>query len=137
MARDLPEVLADRERIGHVFDNLIGNALAHTPRGGSVRISAEAGQGGGVHFEVEDTGEGIAPEHLGRVFEKFSQVPGTRRSGGAGLGLAIVREIVAAHGGRVEVASHPGAGTTFAFTLPTHSHAGGSPEHDREFSHHG
>ena len=136
MRPDLPEVLADRERIGHVFDNLVGNALRHTGRGGRIHLTASAGDGE-VRLTVADTGEGIPAEHLAHVFERFYQVPGSRRGSGVGLGLAIVREIVAAHGGRVEVASHPGAGTTFAFTLPTHSHAGGSPEHDREFSHHG
>jgi PAS domain S-box-containing protein len=136
VAPDLPEVLADRERIGHVFDNLIGNALRHTGRGGRVSLTAQASQGE-VRLTVDDTGEGIPAEHLPHVFERFYQVPGSRRGSGVGLGLAIAREIVAAHGGQVDVVSHPGAGTTFAFTLPTHSHAGGSPEHDREFSHHG
>src|SRR5262249_32405411 len=93
VARDLPEVLADRERIGHVFDNLIGNALRHTGRGGKVRLSARP-LDGAVRLTIADTGEGIPAEHLPRIFEKFYQVPGTRRSGGAGLGLAIVPEIV-------------------------------------------
>ena len=113
----LPPVLADRERVEHAFDNLIGNALAHTPRGGSVRVSA-ASRGGDVRFAVEDTGVGIAPEHLGRIFEKFYRVPGSRSAGGAGLGLAIVREIVTSHGGQVDVRSEPGAGAAFSFTLP-------------------
>jgi two-component system, NtrC family, sensor histidine kinase KinB len=71
-----------------------------------------------VRFSIEDTGEGIASEHLPHVYEKFYRVPGTRRSGGAGLGLAIVREIVTAHGGKVDVSSRPGEGSTFTFTLP-------------------
>jgi NtrC-family two-component system sensor histidine kinase KinB len=116
-AVDLPPVLADAERIGHVFDNLVGNALEHTTRGGSIRLSAEADTDF-VRFAVADNGEGIAPEHLPHLFEKFYRVPGTRHSQGAGLGLAIAREIVVAHGGQIDVASRPGQGTTFTFTLP-------------------
>jgi signal transduction histidine kinase len=123
---DLPDVLADRERTGHVFDNLIGNALEHTGRGGRVRVAARA-DGGAVGFTVQDTGEGIAPEHLAHVFEKFYRVPSARKQGGAGLGLAIVREIVQAHGGKVEVASRPGEGSVFGFTLPT-GPAGATPD---------
>jgi len=69
---------------------------------------------------VADTGVGIPPEHLGHVFDRFARIPGHSRAGGAGLGLAIVREIVAAHGGSVAVESRPGAGTTFRLTLPAH-----------------
>lgn len=114
----LPPVSADVERVGHVFDNLIGNALAHTERGGTVRLSAEAAEGV-VRFSVEDTGEGIAAEHLPHLFDKFYRVPHSRHHRGVGLGLAITREIVVAHGGLIEVASQPGRGTTFSFTLPT------------------
>jgi PAS domain S-box-containing protein len=114
----LPPVSVDRERVAHVFDNLVGNALAHTPRGGSVTLKGHPEPDGSTTFEVEDSGEGIAPEHLARVFEKFYRVPGSRASNGAGLGLAIAREIVEAHGGRVDARSQPGQGTTFAFTLP-------------------
>ena len=117
MAFGLPPVRVDRERVAHVFDNLIGNALAHTGRGGSITLSAEA-DGDSVRFAVADTGEGIAAEHLPRLFEKFYRVPGSRSAGGAGLGLAIAREIVAAHGGQIDVASRPGEGTTFTFRLP-------------------
>jgi len=74
-----------------------------------------------ARFVVRDTGEGIPPEHLARVFDKFYRVPTTRHSGGAGLGLAIVREIVSAHGGYIEASSLPGKGTSFAFTLPVAS----------------
>jgi signal transduction histidine kinase len=113
----LPAVRVDRERIGHVFDNLIGNALAHTERGGSIHVSAEP-EGNFVKFSVKDTGEGIAAEHLPRLFEKFYRVASSRSKGGAGLGLAIAREIVTAHGGQVDVASRPGEGATFSFRLP-------------------
>jgi signal transduction histidine kinase len=117
VAFGLPPVRVDHERIGHVFDNLISNALDHTDRGGSISLTAEA-EGDFVRFAVADTGEGIAPEHLGRIFEKFYRVPGSHSRAGAGLGLAIVREIVAAHTGQIEVSSRPGAGTTFTFHLP-------------------
>ncbi len=70
-----------------------------------------------MRFEVADTGEGIAPEHQQRVFEKFYRVPGAS-TGGAGLGLSIAQEIVQAHGGEMGVTSQPGQGSTFWFTLP-------------------
>ena len=124
VASGLPPVRVDRERVAHVFDNLVGNALAHTGRGGSIRLSAEA-DGDSVRFAVADTGEGIAAEHLPRIFEKFYRVPGSRSAGGAGLGLAIAREIVAAHGGQIDVASRPGEGTTFTFRLPIAREADG------------
>ena len=114
----LPPVSVDRERVEHVFDNLIGNALGHTPKGGSVGLSARV-EGHEVRFEVENSGEGIPAEHLSRIFEKFYRIPGSR-SGGAGLGLAIAREIVEAHGGRIEAESDSARGTRFAFTLPIH-----------------
>ena len=120
VAPALPPVMADAQRVGHVFDNLIGNALAHTGRGGTIRLTAEA-DGQAVRFGVRDTGEGIAAEHLPHLFEKFFQVPGARAGGGAGLGLAIAREIVRAQGGEIDVASQPGRGTTFTFTMPTAS----------------
>lgn len=110
--------VADRDRIAHVFDNLIGNAIAHTERGGHVRISAEAA-GPAIRFTVEDTGEGIPEEHMGRIFERFYRVPGSRAPHGAGLGLAITREIVEAHHGQIAVRSKVGQGSAFTFTLPT------------------
>ncbi|QEH38858.1 Alginate biosynthesis sensor protein KinB [Aquisphaera giovannonii] len=117
-APGLPPVLVDRGRIEHVFDNLLDNALAYTGRGGEVRLTAEAEPGGGsVRFAVEDTGAGIAPEHLPRLFERFYRPPGSR-SGGAGLGLSIAREIVEGHRGRIEARSEPGRGTTFLVHLP-------------------
>ncbi len=117
-------VLVDRDRIGHVFDNLIVNAIRHTPRGGSIRISARP-EGEGVRIDVVDTGQGIAAEHLPRIFDKFYRVPGAGQSSGAGLGLAIVREVISAHDGRIDVTSQPGQGTTFSFWLPA-----GHEEHD-------
>ena len=121
----LASVSADRDRIGHVFDNLIGNAIAHTERGGTVRVTAEPVEGA-IRFRVQDSGEGIPEEHIGRIFERFYRVPGSRAPHGAGLGLAIAREIVQAHRGQIHVESRPGEGATFTFTLPTeHTTAGG------------
>lgn len=116
VAPGLPPALVDRERIEHVFDNLIGNALASTSRGGEVRISADL-DNSLIRFQVTDTGSGIAPEHLPRLFERFYRVPGSR-PGGVGLGLAIARDIVAGHGGQIEAASEQGRGTTFTVHLP-------------------
>lgn len=115
--RDLPLVCADRERLEHVFDNLIDNAVKHTQRGGRIRIGARMGEDM-VQFVVEDSGEGIPPEQLPRVFEKFYRIPGARSRGGTGLGLSIVQEIVVAHGGQITATSKPGEGATFTFSLP-------------------
>jgi two-component system, NtrC family, sensor histidine kinase KinB len=116
--RDHETVLADRERIEHVFDNLIANAIQHTNAGGTIHLAATV-DGDRARFEIADTGAGIPPEHLPRIFDKFYRIPSTRHPGGVGLGLAIVREIVTAHGGQIDVASDPGRGTKFTFTLPT------------------
>ncbi|MFO0908990.1 MAG: ATP-binding protein [Isosphaeraceae bacterium] len=113
----LPPALVDRERISHVFDNLLSNALAHTDRGGTVEISAER-EGSHIRFSVRDSGEGIAPDHIPRLFDRFYRVPGQSTRRGAGLGLTITREIVLAHGGRIEASSQKGLGSTFRFTLP-------------------
>lgn len=112
-----PSVLADRDRVAQVFANLVGNALKFTPAGGTVRVGARALADGRVRFSVADTGPGLTAEQLARVFDRFWQGhPADQR--GAGLGLAIARGIVEAHGGAITVASEVGIGTTFAFTLP-------------------
>jgi signal transduction histidine kinase len=113
----LPQVLVDAERVKAVFSNLLANGLRHTPEGGRIAVTARLGENE-VRFAVADTGEGIAPEYHERVFERFFRVPG-RHSGSAGMGLAIAKEIVEAHGGRIGVESTPGKGATFWFTLPT------------------
>jgi len=120
---DAPPVMVERDRIEHVFDNLILNANEHTGRGGTITIVVHP-DGDRARFVIRDTGEGIAPEHLARIFDKFYRVPTARHSGGAGLGLAIVREIITAHGGQIDVSSQPGKGTSFTFTLPVASEAG-------------
>lgn len=112
-------VFIDVRLIGRVLANLVGNALRHTPAGGSVRVCASA-RPEGVQVEVCDTGEGIHVEDLPHVFDQFyrGEKSRSRATGGAGLGLAIARGIVEAHGGRIGVESTPGEGTRFFFILP-------------------
>jgi signal transduction histidine kinase len=116
---DLPPVDVDPERVGQVLRNLLNNAAAHTPSGGSITVRA-APQAERVAVSVCDTGAGIAAEHLPYVFDRFYRADRSRarQTGGAGLGLAIVRQLVAAHGGDITVESEPGRGSTFTFTLP-------------------
>jgi two-component system, NtrC family, sensor histidine kinase KinB len=113
---ELPEVLADKTRISHVFGNLLSNALKVTSAGGNITVSARAEEDG-LTFSVADTGKGIPNQFLPRIFEQFFQVPGEGSQAGAGLGLAIVKETVEAHGGKVSVESVEGKGSTFSFTL--------------------
>ena len=112
---EVPFVLADRAQIERVVSNLIGNALRHTASGGMIHLSAVQRQGQ-VAVSVADTGRGIPAEYLPRIFDKFVRVPDAP-SGGAGLGLAISKTIVEAHGGQIVVQSTVGHGTTFTFTL--------------------
>ncbi|MHB1063708.1 MAG: sensor histidine kinase [Georgenia sp.] len=120
VADDLPLVSIDEDRIQEVLANLLDNALRHTPREGVVTVSARRGPGV-VELAVTDTGEGLAPEHLRRVFERFYRVDTgrSRQKGGSGIGLAIVRALAEAHGGHVGAQSAgPGHGATFSVTLP-------------------
>lgn len=114
---DVPEVLVDLANINHVLSNLLGNALKYTLPGGDVRVTART-ERGFVRFSVRDTGRGIPQEYTGRVFERFFRVPDQPSFRGAGLGLAIAKEIVEAHGGEIGVVSREGIGSTFSFTLP-------------------
>jgi signal transduction histidine kinase len=119
MAQDLPLIRADRERLALAFLHLIDNAIKFSPDGGTVWIRAWS-EKGVVCLSVRDEGIGIAPEHIGRVFERFYQADGstTRRFGGMGVGLALVWEIVEAHGGEVDVTSEVGRGSIFTVRLP-------------------
>lgn len=114
----LPEVMADVEHVRWIVRNLLDNAIRHTPEGGQVVLRAGPAQHG-VKVAVQDTGVGIAAEHLPHIFDRFYRVPTHLRGPeGSGLGLALVRELVEAHGGRVEVSSEPGLGSTFRVWLP-------------------
>ncbi|MBW3570497.1 MAG: PAS domain S-box protein [Gemmatimonadetes bacterium] len=118
-AVDVPPAQADYGRMLQVFGNLVGNAIKFTPAGGRVEVGAERAVDY-VRFWVRDTGPGIEREHLPRLFDRIWQA---RRGGkaGAGLGLAIAKSIVEAHGGQIWVESTPGEGSTFHFTLPVSS----------------
>jgi signal transduction histidine kinase len=113
------QVFADPHRIDQVIDNLVANALRHTPRGGRITLSARRG-GDDMLLAVRDTGEGIAAEHLPHVFDRFYKVDPSRPGGaaGSGLGLSIVKAIVERHGGHVGVRSTPGLETVFEIELP-------------------
>jgi PAS domain S-box-containing protein len=111
-------VLADRDRIVQVLLSFTDNALKHSPQGGTVHLHAEP-HGDAVRLEVADEGPGIGPEELSRVFERFYRSDTARTGGGAGLGLAIAKEIVEAHGSSIDVRSAPGVGTIFGFELPS------------------
>jgi signal transduction histidine kinase len=119
--RDLPPVQADGERLRQVLLNLVDNAVKYTPPGGSVRLSAGA-QNGTVTVSVADSGVGIPSEIGDRIFEPFFRVPDTSPQGGqasSGLGLALTKRLVEAHGGQLWYESGEAEGTTFRFTLPT------------------
>lgn len=115
-----PQLQADKARLTQSLHNLLYNALQHTPAGGTITAQVEQGPGA-IYLRVQDTGAGIAPEHLVHVFDRFYRADRARSrdSGGTGLGLAIVRAIVEAHGGTVTAASQgPGRGSTFTIKLP-------------------
>jgi len=112
---DLPLVKVDRSQVERVLANLVVNAMRYTKQG-EIKISVQS-RGNSVAVSVSDTGSGIPQEYLPHIFDKFVQVPGAA-TGGAGLGLAISRLIVEAHGGQISVQSELGKGSTFTFTLP-------------------
>lgn len=117
---NLPLVEADAQRVGQILRNLLQNAIKYTPEQGKVSVSAQAFQQE-VQVAVRDTGVGIAPEQLPMIFKHFyrADTSRTRETGGSGLGLAVVKHLVHAHGGRVTVQSHVGQGSCFTFTLPS------------------
>ena len=122
----LPRIHCDRDKVRQCIVNLVNNAVKFTPAGGQVTVDARPLPGERVALQVADTGIGIAPDHLARVFDVFYQVDGssTREYGGAGLGLAIVKSYVEAHGGEIKVESAPGKGSTFTVVLPVRAAAG-------------
>jgi PAS domain S-box-containing protein len=113
---DLIKVSADATQIGHVFSNLLSNALRYTALGGTITVAAILEEQM-VRFSVTDTGSGIPHQFMQRIFEQFFRVPDQKSETGAGLGLAIAKEIIEAHGGNIDVVSEEGKGTTFSFTL--------------------
>jgi signal transduction histidine kinase/DNA-binding response OmpR family regulator len=118
VAADTPRVLADATRLRQMLTNLVTNAHLYTDEGGTLTLRAGRHGAGGVRIEVADTGRGMSPAELEHVFERFSRGAGSTGTPGTGLGLSIVKSLVDLHGGTIDVASTPGAGTTFAITLP-------------------
>jgi signal transduction histidine kinase len=116
---DVDPVCMDAPRIGRVLNNLVGNAIRHTPAGGRVQLRARR-SGPRVEVVVIDSGEGIRPEDIPHIFERFyrGEKSRSRATGGAGLGLAIARGIVEAHGGEIKLEGNPGGGTRFIFSIP-------------------
>jgi two-component system sensor histidine kinase BaeS len=116
----LPLVSIDSLRIGQVLRNLLDNALAHTAKGGTITVTARQEGNRRVEVAVTDTGEGIPPEDLPHIFERFYRVDKsrTRATGGSGLGLTIAKRLVEAHGGNIEAQSELGKGSRFSFTVP-------------------
>jgi signal transduction histidine kinase len=120
VADDLPSLMGDGDRLAQVFTNLVDNALKFTPRGGSIDIRAIR-DGTEIQVSVSDTGQGIPAEAVPHIFDRFYRADSARAGGdrhGAGLGLAIAQEIVAAHGGRISVRSSEGRGTGFVVHFP-------------------
>ena len=125
VAKDLPEIWVDRDRLLQVFENLIGNAMKFTKSGGQITVGAEV-RTHEVLFWVKDTGAGISPEDLPHVLDRYWQAAAGAGRLGAGLGLAISKGIVEAHGGHIWVESAVGQGSIFYFSIPT-----SRPEEDR------
>jgi two-component system sensor histidine kinase KdpD len=122
---DLPLARFDYVEIAQVLTNLVENAIAHTPPGTPVTISARR-VAGAIEFAVRDRGPGIAPRHLGRLFDKFYRASDGRAGAGTGIGLTISKGLVEAHGGRIWVESQVGVGTAFRFTVPAPTDDGGA-----------
>jgi NtrC-family two-component system sensor histidine kinase KinB len=113
---DLPALPVDRQRISHVFTNLVANAIKHSPPRSEILVRAARAGDSSVQFSITDHGPGIAEEYQARIFDRFFRVPGQTKTG-AGLGLSIAREITVAHGGRIGVKSSLGQGSTFYVVL--------------------
>jgi two-component system sensor histidine kinase BaeS len=121
ITEEFPSIRMDGARVLQVADNLIENAVRHTPRGGEIVVRAEMLSTDEIMVSVADNGEGIPDELIGTIFDRFRRADPsrTRATGGAGLGLSIAKYLVEAHGGTIRVESLPGAGTTFTFTIPS------------------
>jgi two-component system phosphate regulon sensor histidine kinase PhoR len=117
LAPDLPLVQADIERIRQVIVNLIHNAIKFTPPGGNITIASRSGDNS-VNVEIADNGVGISRSNLPHIFERFYKVDRARSDGGTGMGLAIAKHVIEAHGGNIRVQSEEGKGSTFSFSLP-------------------
>ena len=117
---DAPPVKADRTKLRRILVNLLSNALKFTGKGGTVEVRATPEETGGVRISISDTGVGIAPEDVKRLFDKYEQARSraTRGEKGTGLGLYITKQLVELHGGEIKVTSEIGKGSTFSFTLP-------------------
>ncbi|OGF16533.1 MAG: hypothetical protein A2W00_13265 [Candidatus Eisenbacteria bacterium RBG_16_71_46] len=129
LSEALPDLLMDSNRVTQVITNLLSNAIKFSPAGGRIEIEAEPWEGG-VRVGVHDSGEGIGPEHLPKLFRKFSQIDSgsTRKAGGTGLGLVICKGIIEQHGGKIWVESTPPDGSVFHFTLPSADAAASKPD---------
>jgi signal transduction histidine kinase len=113
---NLPKVNADEDKTTWVLSNLVGNAIRYSYDQSIVWLSIVE-EGNFLRFSVKDTGQGIAPEYINRVFDRYFRIPGTKKEG-TGLGLSISKELIEAQGGQIYAASEYGAGSTFSFTLP-------------------
>ncbi|NPV84412.1 MAG: PAS domain-containing protein [Anaerolineae bacterium] len=114
---ELPAIYVDPQRLEQVMINLLHNAIKFTPPGGEIKLSAYQ-EANNIVFYVKDSGVGIAPEALERIFERFYKADRSRSGGGTGLGLSIARHLVEAHGGKIWAQSQPGKGSTFYFSIP-------------------
>jgi signal transduction histidine kinase len=124
--------LADARRVGQVLSNLLANAVKFTPPGGRIEAGVDA-RDGWIELWVADSGVGIAPDQLVRVFERFYKIDPSRTGSGTGLGLAICKHVVRGHGGRIWAESDGlGRGATFRFTLPTATSDDGQPRSQQE-----
>ena len=131
VAEDLPRLWADPERLGQVLGNLLDNALRHTDPGGRVSVTASVADDE-LAIAISDTGVGVAPEHLPRLFDRFYRADAARdrQHGGAGIGLSIAKALVEAHDGHIEAHSDGhGTGCTFSVTLPLRNAAARMPRH--------
>ena len=118
-------MVGDRVQLSQVLHNLIGNAMKYGAAGTPVTVALQQGNTGIIRLSVADQGDGIAPEHIPRLTERFYRVDAgrSRAAGGTGLGLAIVKHVVERHRGRLDIASTVGKGTTVSILLPAHAGA--------------